>query len=64
MSTNKDRIITNGVTDISVSILDNGYTVEFGGYNKSEEWVTSNRVINSTDELCTLIREVALIPHD
>ena len=62
MSKYKD--IVEGVDSISVNILDNGYTLEFTGYNANGDWVTSKTIVSSVEELCSHIKEVTGLPHD
>lgn len=56
--------IVKGVDSVSVSILDNGYTLEFTGYNNQGDWVTSKIIVSTIDDLCNHIKTVAQIPHD
>ena len=56
--------IVKGVDSVSVNILDNGYTLEFTGYNASNDWVTSKVIVASVDELCAHIKEITGIPRD
>lgn len=58
-----NRTIVNGVDNFTVSILDNGFTVEYTGNNSDNEWVTSKVIVNDVDKLCELIRGVAVIPR-
>lgn len=56
--------IVKGVDSVSVNILDNGYTLEFTGYNTNGDWTTSKIIVPSIDDLCNHIKEVTQIPRD
>lgn len=62
MSKYKD--IVKGVDSVSVNILDNGYTLEFTGYNSNGDWVTSKIIVATVDELCNHIKEVTGLSKD
>ena len=64
MSKINSKNIIKGVDSISISILDNGYTLEFTGYNSKGDWVTSKTIVATVDDLCNHIKEVTQIPHD
>lgn len=64
MSKLNAKNITKGVDSVSVNILDNGYTLEFSGYNSTGDWVTSKVIVSTIDELCSHMKEITGIPHD
>lgn len=64
MSKVNSKNIVKGVESVSVNILDNGYTLEFTGYNSTGDWVTSKVIVGSVDELCNHIKEIVGIPRD
>ncbi len=64
MSKINTKNIIKGVDSVSVSILDNGYTLEFTGYNASNDWVTSKVIVATVDDLCNHIKEITGIPRD
>ena len=59
----KNKTIVNGVDSFSVSILDNGYTLEYTGNNSDNDWVTNKVIVGDVDKLCELIRGVAVLPQ-
>ena len=64
MSKSKYKDIIKGVENVNVIILDNGYNLEFTGYNTKGDWVTSKIIVATIDELCNHIKEVTQIPND
>jgi len=42
---------------ITVNRYDNGWMVEIGGRNKSEDWATTKTLCSTEDELLNLIKE-------
>ena len=64
MSKINTKNIIKGVDSVSVSILDNGYTLEFTGYNSTGDWVSSKVIVATVDELCNHIKEITGIPRD
>ena len=59
----KNKTIVNGVDSFSVSILDNGYTLEYTGNNSDNDWVTNKVIVGDVDKLCELIRGVVVLPQ-
>lgn len=59
----KNKAIVNGVDNFSVSILDNGYTLEYTGNNSDNDWVTNKVIVGDVDKLCELIRGVVVLPQ-
>jgi len=59
----KNKAIVNGVDSFSVSILDNGYTLEYTGNNSDNDWVTNKVIVGDVDKLCELIRGVVVLPQ-
>lgn len=59
----KNKAIVNGVDSFSVSILDNGYTLEYTGNNSDNDWVTNKVIVGDVDKLCELIRGVTALPQ-
>jgi hypothetical protein len=59
----KNKTIVNGVDNFSVSILDNGYTLEYTGNNSDNDWVTNKVIVGDVDKLCELIRGVVVLPQ-
>jgi trans-aconitate methyltransferase len=64
MAKSQYKDIVKGVDSVSINILDNGYNLEFTGYNSKGDWVTSKIIVPSVEELCNHIKEVTQIPHD
>jgi hypothetical protein len=64
MAKSQYKDIVKGVDSVNVTILDNGYTLEFTGYNTKGDWVTSKTIVATVDDLCNHIKEVTQIPHD
>lgn len=58
MAKKKDKVIVSGVDSFTVSILDNGFTIEYSGYNKDEDWVSRKLVIPTNDELHSKIDDI------
>ena len=59
----KNKTIVNGVDNFSVSILDNGYTLEYTGNNSDNDWDTNKVIVGDVDKLCELIRGVVVLPQ-
>jgi hypothetical protein len=59
----KNKAIVNGVDSFSVSILDNGYTLEYTGNNSDNDWVTNKVIVGDVEKLCELIRGVVVLPQ-
>ena len=59
----KNKTIVNGVDNFSVSILDNGYTLEYTGNNSDNDWTTNKVIVGDVDKLCELIRGVTALPQ-
>ena len=59
----KNKTIVNGVDSFSVSILDNGYTLEYNGNNSDNDWITNKIIVGDVDKLCELIRGVTALPQ-
>ena len=59
----KNKAIVNGVDNFSVSILDNGYTLEYTGNNSDNDWTTNKVIVGDVDKLCELIRGVTALPQ-
>ena len=59
----KNKAIVNGVDNFSVSILDNGFTLEYTGNNSDNDWTTNKVIVGDVDKLCELIRGVTALPQ-
>ena len=59
----KNKTIVNGVDNFSVSILDNGFTLEYTGNNSDNDWTTNKVIVGDVDKLCELIRGVTALPQ-
>ena len=59
----KNKAIVNGIDSFSVSILDNGYTLEYTGNNSDNDWTTNKVIVGDVDKLCELIRGVTALPQ-
>ena len=59
----KNKAIVNGVDSFSVSILDNGFTLEYTGNNSDNDWTTNKVIVGDVDKLCELIRGVTALPQ-
>ena len=58
-----NKAIVNGVDNFSVSILDNGFTLEYTGNNSDNDWTTNKVIVGDVDKLCELIRGVTALPQ-
>jgi hypothetical protein len=47
---------------ITLNRYDNGYMLEIGGRDSSDEWVTRKLLCNTLDEVIVLITEYSKIP--
>jgi hypothetical protein len=47
---------------ITLNRYDNGYMLEIGGRDSSDEWVTRKLLCNTLDEVIALITEYSKIP--
>lgn len=48
--------IVKSVESFSVSLLDNGYTIQYSGYDESDNYQTKNLVLTSLDDLVKQIK--------
>ena len=48
----------------TVNMYDNGYMVEVGGRNKSDDWVTCKVIIKEVAELHTVIATIIQMPKE
>lgn len=48
--------IVKSVESFSVSLLDNGYTIQYSGYDESDSYQTKNLVLTSLDDLVKQIK--------
>lgn len=48
--------IVKSVESFSVSLLDNGYTIQYSGYDESDNYHTKNLVLTSLDDLVKQIK--------
>jgi hypothetical protein len=64
MAKSQYKDIVKGIDNVNVIILDNGYNLEFTGYNSKGDWVTSKIIVPTVDELCNHIREVTQMTKD
>jgi hypothetical protein len=54
--------IVKGVDNFSVSILDNGFTIDYSGYDSEDEWLNKKLVVLTVEELCDIIKQIQRIP--
>lgn len=47
---------------VTLNRYDNGYMLEIGGRDSSDEWVTRKLLCNTLDEVIALITEYSKIP--
>ena len=43
--------------NFSIYIYDNGFMIEVGGRDSEDEWATAKIMVNTVDDLVTLVRE-------
>lgn len=48
----------------TVNMYDNGFMVEIGGRDQSNEWATAKIMVKTVDELVELVREAAEMERD
>ena len=48
----------------SIYMYDNGYVVEVGGRNKSDDWVTCKVIIKDVAELHTVVDQITQLPKE
>jgi hypothetical protein len=48
----------------SVYMYDNGYMVEVGGRNKSDDWVTCKVIIKDVAELHAVVDQITQLPKE
>lgn len=53
--------IVRGVDNYSIEKLDNGFTLSYSGYDKSDQWVSKKVVIVNEKELIDTIKVVNAI---
>lgn len=58
MSKKKDSVIVSHVENFTVSILDNGFTLEYSGYNKDEDWINRKLVVPTNHDLHEVINHI------
>jgi hypothetical protein len=50
--------------NFTVNMYDNGYMVEIGGRDHSDDWKTAKILCNSLDELVAIITEASAMERD
>ena len=58
-----DKLVKVGES-FTINMYDNGYMIEVSGRNKKTDWVTAKIMVNSVDDLVTLVREAADMERD
>jgi predicted metal-dependent phosphotriesterase family hydrolase len=53
-----NKEVTKEVTDFRVEIADNGFVVEFSGYDKDGDYASNKRVVMSPQELHAAIDKI------
>lgn len=52
--------VTNKVEDMSIAFADNGYIIEYRGYDDNEEWASAKVVVLSLEDAIEVIRDIAI----
>ena len=55
--------VTKGVSDFSVEIYDNGFTLRYSGNDDNNDWAEAKIIVGDIKELCKLIEGVAALPR-
>lgn len=55
--------IVEGVSDFTVSIYDNGFTLQYSGNDAKGEWADAKIIVSDFDKLCDLMRGVVELPR-
>ena len=63
MATKKQAVVKN-VSDFSVNIFDNGFTLQYSGNDADDNWADTKLIVSNVDELCELIRGVVVFPRN
>ena len=50
--------------NFSINMYDNGFMLEIGGRDQSNEWASAKIMVKSVDELVELVREAAEMERD
>lgn len=53
-----NKEVTKEVTDFRVDIADNGFVIEFSGYDKDGDYASNKRVVMSVQELHQAIDKI------
>lgn len=48
----------------TINMYDNGYMVEIGGRDDSDDWKTTKIICNSLDEVIEVVKEVNSMPRN
>jgi hypothetical protein len=52
------------VSDFSVSVFDNGFTLQYSGNDADGDWADTKVIVSDIDKLCDLIRGVVSLPRE
>jgi hypothetical protein len=52
------REVVNGVNDVSIEFMDNGYVVRYSGYDTEGDWNEVRSVYTKLDDVITQIQHV------
>jgi hypothetical protein len=62
MAKGKKQVVKN-VSDFSVSVFDNGFTLQYSGNDADGDWADTKVIVSDIDKLCELIRGVVELPR-
>ncbi|CAB4129419.1 hypothetical protein UFOVP118_52 [uncultured Caudovirales phage] len=51
------------VTDFNVNIFDNGFTINFTGYDDDDNWADVKMIVPNVDELVEIVKEIVNLPR-
>jgi len=62
MATESNKI-TKNVNEFSVSLFDNGFTLQYSGHTEDDNWHDVKLIVPDIDKLCELIRGITELPR-
>lgn len=63
MAKGKKQVVKD-VSDVHVSIYDNGFTLQYSGNTADGDWADAKIIVSDIDKLCDLIRGIAELPRE
>jgi hypothetical protein len=59
----ENNVISKNVNEFSVSLFDNGFTLQYSGHTEDDNWVDTRLIVSDVEKLCELIRGLSALPR-